>query len=424
MEALLGRAGVTLEPKEKFNTGGESGTDFDPEAYGQALFSQLTNLSDALNASAIDQIAASLKILPIARAPIGSGPYRFVAYKAGQSVELARFDDYFGGPTGADPADLPARVFVNVVKDATAGVAALQKGDTLWVPKIEAFDAYNSIKDDPGLKFANYPDNGYYFIAFNLREGKLYSDRNLRVAFTMCIDHEATIKAATSDNGAPVRANTPPFSWAYDPTVPTYELDVDGAKALIESSGWTLGGDGVYAKDGQRLSTKLYVRAGRPQRVAFARLAKDQLRKCGIEIEVVEADLTTVLIPNVLDYPNKFDTYLGGWNTGLDPDDYSIFHSSEIPTAENPSANNFPGWVNADADRLLEEGRTTLDQARRTEIYAEFQKLIHEEAPYYFLWADLAHGGISGRVSSSTGEIDLSSVAYFWNQDAWTVAQK
>ena len=145
----------------------------------------------------------------------------------------------------------------------------------------------------------------------------------------------------------PVYANIPPFSWAYNPDLPHYTLDVAGAKALIESSGWALGADGIYAKGGKRLSTTLYVRVGRPQRLTFAQLARDQLKECGIEVEVQEADLNTVLIPKVLDFPNDFDTYLGGWSTALDPDDFSIFHSSEIPTKDNPSANNFPGWKNA-----------------------------------------------------------------------------
>ena len=129
------------------------------------------------------------------------------------------------------------------------------------------------------------------------------------------------------------------------------------------------------------------------------------------------------MIPKVLDYPNDFDTYLGGWSTALDPDDYSIFHSSEIPTKETPSANNFPGWKNDEADRLLKEGREELDQEKRKAIYAEFQDLIHNELPYYFTWADLAHTGLSKRVTSQNEPLDLTSVGInYYNTDAWTVS--
>jgi len=247
----------------------------------------------------------------------------------------------------------------------------------------------------------------------------------LREAFSMCIDHDKTVDVATSSNGVPVYANTPPFSWAFNPDTPKYTYDVAGAKAKIEGAGWALGSDGVYAKGGKRLSTTLFVRVGRPQRLAFAQLARDQLKDCGIEVTVQEGDLNTVLIPKVLDYPNSFDTYLGGWSTSFDPDDYSIFSSTAIPTKDNPSANDFPGWKNAQADQLLTQGRQETDQAKRKDIYAQFQVLIHNELPYYFLWADKAHTGLSKRIATQNEPLDLKSVGIdYWNQDAWTVTPK
>jgi ABC-type transport system substrate-binding protein len=421
IETMLTSAGVELANKAGFNTGGESGTEFDPEAYGQGILAQLQDLDKALGASSIDAIAQAQKIIDFGKNPIGTGPLKFVKYNAGQNVELARNDDYFGGTTGVDPQKIPAKAFAVVIRSSAAATAALGNDEIQWQQKIES-DAYTTVKDNANVQMAEYPDNGYYYIGFNLRDGHIYADKALREAFSMCIDQEKTVEVATGGNGVPVRANTPPFSWAYNPDVKPYVLDVPGAKAKIEGAGWALGSDGVYAKDGQRLSSILYVRVGRPQRLAFAELARDQLKECGIEVEVQEGDLNTVLIPKVLDYPNDFDTYLGGWSTALDPDDYSIFHSSEIPTKETPSANNFPGWKNDEADRLLKEGREELDQEKRKAIYAEFQNLIHDELPYYFTWADLAHTGLSKRVTSQNEPLDLTSVGInYYNTDAWTV---
>jgi ABC-type transport system substrate-binding protein len=423
IEALLGKASIEPLNKAQFNTAGDSGTDFDPEAYGQGIFGQVQDLERTLTASSIDQIAAAQKIIDFGKHPIGNGPFKFVKYNAGQSVELARWEKYFGGSTNVDPNKIPAKAFAVVIRSSAAATTALGNDEIQWQQKIES-DAYKTLKDNQKVTIAEYPDNGYYYIAFNLRSGHVYSEKALREAFSMCIDHDKTVEVATGGNGVPVYANTPPFSWAFNPDTPKYTFDTAAAKQKIEGAGWKLGGDGIYAKNGKRLSTILYVRVGRPQRLAFAQLARDQLKECGIEVKVQEGDLNTVLIPKVLDFPNDFDTYLGGWSTALDPDDYSIFHSSQIPTKATPSANNFPGWKNPQADQLLAQGRSELDQAKRKDIYAQFQTLIHNEAPYYFLWADKAHTGLSKRVGSQNDPIALDTTTInTWNTDAWTVSR-
>jgi ABC-type transport system substrate-binding protein len=415
MEAVLTKAGVQLEDKAKFVA--EDGST-DNSAYGAALFGQLTDLNTTLQAKDIDQIAASFRILDFQRAPVGTGPYKLVKYTTAQSIELARNDDYFGGAEGTKVG--PAKVYIPIIKDAAAASAALQKGDINWQTEVTS-DALAALKADPNLQLAEYADFGYYFIAFNLREGRLYSDLNLRQAFSMCVDHDATVAAATDGRGVPVYANTPPASWAFNPDVPKYTLDVAGAKALIEKSGWTLGSDGIYEKAGKKLSSEMYVRSGRPQRVAFGQLASDQLKKCGIGLTVKEGDFATVLLP-LLSYPNDFDTYLGGWSTSIDPDDFSIFHSSHCVTKESPDDNNFVCWKNPEADQLLSEGRQELDQAKRKDIYAKFQVIAHNDLPYYFLWSDVANAGLTKTVSSTTSGIDLASPLYYWNNDSWVVA--
>jgi ABC-type transport system substrate-binding protein len=91
MEAILISAGVTLPDKARFV--GEDGQT-DAAAYGDAVLSQLADLDATLQAGEADKVAAAYRLLDINLAPIGTGAYRFVTYVPGQSVELARFDDY------------------------------------------------------------------------------------------------------------------------------------------------------------------------------------------------------------------------------------------------------------------------------------------------------------------------------------------
>jgi ABC-type transport system substrate-binding protein len=423
LETLLTSGGIALGqgPLNKDIYKKDDGST-DNSAYGNALFSALADLDKSLTATQNDQVAAAFRLLDFQQHPVGTGPFMFDNYQAGQSVSLKANPTYYAGTVA------PPNMFFPIIKDSASGSAAIQNGSANWQYAVVS-DALPALKADPNVQLATYADFGYYFIAFNLREGHIYSDLNLRQAFSMCIDHDATIATATDSQGVPVYANVPPASWAFDPNVPKYTLDVAGAKTLIEKSGWTLGSDGIYAKGGKRLSTSLYVRAGKAQRISFAQLAKDQLKECGIEIDVKPADFSTVLLP-LLSYPNNFDTYEGGWSTALDPDDSSIFGCDQIVTKANPDANNFVGWCNKSADALLTQGRQETNQDTRKQIYSQFQAAVHNDLPYYFLWADTANAALSKSITGGTNTvvndptIDLQSPLYYWNSDTWTVAQQ
>jgi ABC-type transport system substrate-binding protein len=420
MESALTGAGVQLVGQLDKNLYKKDDGSPDLTAYGQALFNGLTDLNTTLQSAQTDQVAAAFRLLDFQQHPVGTGPYVFKSYQSGQTVQLTANPNYYAGPVAAPNFYYP------IIKDSATGAAALQKGDANWLYAVVS-DALTSLQNDPNIQMANYADFGYYFIAFNLRPGHIYSDPNLRQAFTMCIDHDGTVQKATDGQGVPVYANIPPASWAFDPNTPKYTLDVAKAKSLIESSGWKLGSDGIYAKGDQRLSTTLYVRQGKAQRINFANLALDQLKQCGIEIKVAPSDFSTVLLP-LLSYPNKFDTYLGGWSTALDPDDSSIFGCDQITTKDSPDSNNFVGWCNKQADALLTQGRQTTDQTQRKTIYSQFQAIVHNDVPYYFLWADQAHAAMSKSITGGTnsvvtdGTIDLTSPLYYWNSDTWKIA--
>lgn len=77
--------------------------------------------------------------------------------------------------------------------------------------------------------------------------------------------------------------------------------------------------------------------------------------------------------------PDTFQVLIYPVNLPADPDQYTLWHSN--------GANNIIHYKkNARIDKLLEDGRSTIDQEVRAIIYADFQKYLADDAPAAFLY--------------------------------------
>ena len=415
-EELLTTIGTQIPNREDFNVL-EDGS-FDACAFATDLQARVANAATSLAAEGEEAIAAAYPLLSFNfDAPVGTGPWMCEAgcVEPGQGATLTAFEGYVAGPPATETLEL------RIITDDVTGANALASGEVDWKYSLTQ-DAYNGIAENPDLQFAEYPDFGYFGLQYNLREGRLFADKNLRLAVQLCIDKPETVNIATNGGGVPIEADIPPASWAFNDQLTPVERDTEAAIALLEESGWTVTPGQAATKGDQTLSTDVYVRAGRPDRIAFMELTRDQVIECGIEFNVIPGDFATVLLP-LLDYPNDFDAYFGGWSTGYEPDPFSLWHSSQCTTPELPSANNYICFQNDEADQLISDGLVESDQDARAEIYQRFEEILYEEQPYLFAWSDLAHEGLNGTMTSTSGELDLSTPEWHWELETLTVAE-
>jgi peptide/nickel transport system substrate-binding protein len=94
----------------------------------------------------------------------------------------------------------------------------------------------------------------------------------------------------------------------------------------------------------------------------------------------VQATVSTQRATNLLRdtlMPRQFEAALYGFDSGLDPDPYPTWHSTQIEGGKG----NLAGFVNAHADSVLEEARQESDSQRRTALYREFQEVFAQELP-------------------------------------------
>ena len=418
VEALLTKAGQPLADKALYPDAAGTGTDLN--AYTQDNVGRLQTIQTAQSAGAIDALAAAYKYLDIQTNPVGlgTGPFMFKSYKTGESMEFDNNPNYFKG------ASQVSKIFLPIIKDDIAGGQALAAGQVDWKYSLEG-GTYTQIKDNADLKFAEYPDFGFFGLYFNQRDGQLFADKNLRQAVSYCFDKEATAKAATDDLGVAIYSEIPPASWAYPTTgLNTYPMDQAKSKALIESSGWKLGSDGIYEKGGKKLSTVVAVRAGRPNRSKWMQLMSDQVKQCGIDIQFKEVDFGAIL--NMLTiYPHinaaapekgkPFDAYFGGFSTGYDPDPFSLYDSSQCSTAKQPDTNNYICYKNPVVDKAIADGLKEFDQAKRAKIYQDYAIVQSNDLPVIYSWADIAHQGLRKTVDTTAdGGFQLDSPQFAW----------
>jgi ABC-type transport system substrate-binding protein len=145
----------------------------------------------------------------------------------------------------------------------------------------------------------------------------------------------------------------------------------------------------------------------------------EQVRDCGIELNVIPADGESVLGP-IEEYPHipggydePFDAIFLGWIHGLDPHD-TLFHSSAITSEERPGDLNFMGFSSPRVDALLDEGIATYDLRERARIYREYQRVLAEQRPMLFGWSARIYEALDLRLTLTDGEINSSSRHWYW----------
>lgn len=140
-----------------------------------------------------------------------------------------------------------------------------------------------------------------------------------------------------------------PNSWAFNPLVKTYPYNPDRTKEFIKAP----------------ISLEL---AATPELLSIAENIKNQLN----------TDKVTINTRVVTSTPDQFQLYLTTYNIPLDPDQYRDWHSTQ--------ATNIGHGSDEKIDKLLEDGRITLDTKERKRIYFDFQKTFSEELPALVLY--------------------------------------
>lgn len=190
-----------------------------------------------------EKIEKPMELAPADIPTVGSGPFKFNQYTAGEFMKLDKFEDHFmADEIGVDSVEF------QIFADSEGVFTAVQTGQidvTAWrmeagqIPLAEQNDALNVV---------SVPDFGYYHMTYNLRKPH-FDDTAFRVALTKAVDRERIVNVLLDGRGevgssviAPVNA-----FW-HNPFTERFDYDLDAAKADLEAAGYSWSADGKLQK--------------------------------------------------------------------------------------------------------------------------------------------------------------------------------
>jgi peptide/nickel transport system substrate-binding protein len=261
----------------------------------------------------------------------------------------------------------------------------LATGQAQWgsqfIPNIQAFYTSKS------------PDNHYWFppianvsLIPNLTVGGL-SDPAVRQAIAYAIDRNKV--ASIGEYGEEPGANqndiaAPTFSaWMDTASAGKYNYGYNPAKAkqLLAQAGYTLGGDGIYAKGGQKLSFSVINIGGYSDWVASMSVIQQELKAVGIQLtpdNLAQNDFLNRLYSGNFQFAYYAQT--GGPTPYYELRQW-LYSANSAPIGKNASS-NWERYNNPATDKLLNSYAVTTDAATQHQIVNELQQVVLSDVPF------------------------------------------
>ena len=309
--------------------------------------------------------------------PIGTGPFIFDKWLAGNQVRVVANKDYFGGAPSLDA------VTFRIIKDETAAAIALENGEIDVFFALQSPPVIDRLKKASNVTVLNRVANHTINLVLN-QTVKPLDDILVRKAIAYGINREALIKGyfkGTKATGYSVITSSFP---QYTESLPQYKHDPAKAKALLKEAGQ------------EGFTLELVTVGLSPYNQLVIPIASD-LEKVGIKTKITVLERGAYLQAR-----GKGDimTCITGIVGPPDPDSplVSLYATKSFPPGMNTSRYN-------KVDDLLASAAAEQDPAKRTGIYQQIMSNTMEDVPVLPLYADqlfLAHGNnVKGLVQNS-----------------------
>ena len=324
-----------------------------------------------------------------ATAPVGTGPFRYVSRSVQENVVLEKFSDYWGEGAKVD------RVTLKIYEDSTTLMTALNSGAVdlvmhLTVAQTQNLsDQYTVLEGTMNLVQALYLNNAE----------KPFDDVRVRQALCYAVDVDSILELTADGHGTKLGSSMyPAFTKYFDDSLTDYySYDPEKAKTLLAEAGYPNG-----------FAMTITVPSNYTPHVDVAQVLVEQLAAVGITAQLQEVEWNTWL-QDV--YQNrKFQSTVVGFDAS------TLTANAMLQRWMSDSDKNLINFSDAQYDQVMSEANATTDDADRTALYLQAEKILTEQAANVYL-QDLAdmvaiHKNLTGFQFYPLYVLDLSGISW------------
>ncbi len=308
------------------------------------------------------------------------GPYKIVEKVIGSHIVLAQNPTWWGRPPHFK------RIVVRAIENTAALEANLLSGGVdyvagelgLTLDQALAFEKRHGKTYDILYK----PSLTYEHIDLNL-ENPILQDKRVRHALILGIDREAISKQLFDGRQAVASSMVNPLDWVFDSTTPSYKRDVAKAAALLEEAGWTAKTRGAMRSNGkgEPLMLEFMTTSGNKTREQVQQVLQSQWRQLGVDVRI-RNEPARVFFGETVTKRKYGAMAMYAWFSAPESVPRTTLHSDQITKPENNYAGqNYTGFANAEADKLIDAIEVELDRDKRKALWSRLQAVYAEELP-------------------------------------------
>ena len=344
--------------------------------------------------------------------PVGSGPYKFNKLQKDKSGVI-RLYELTANSNFYDSRPFIKTIQLKFYESEDSLINGYNQNEVDNISLISPKNV-NKIKYKQRLTIEDIRMPRYFGVFFNQNQSKILSDKNIRLALAHATDKEALIQKTLGGNGIVVNSPMIGAILESNQDIKKYDYDKDLSRDIFQKAGWDkTDEDGILMKKDEKLIIKITTSTW-SELTDVAQQLKDQWKEVGVDVQI--QILQTSDLQQAIKERN-YEMLLFGEILNLDPDPFSLWHSSQ---KRDPGL-NLALYDNKDADTLLEDARKTINADDRLAKYDKFQKLVIEDLPALFLYSPYYLYSHSKKIGGFNTSIISTPSERFLNVKNWYV---